>query len=215
MTVIKNPTEIALCAPGQEWPEHPMGKSSNNQSQVTFRHKNREISVTKIGLVFDGSIKCDCLTCDCQNVNCGGCFGSSPTTRPLVLECDVIINNPPSHYTDAHFRAFRSLRFTNLFFKDLRDFSTIDRNMCPPLRGAIRAKVKSMVEDINANGGWTVTGWHRCGTTTTQGVGAGEEAMQSHKTVGHIVSLEPSVSAAVDLDTFKENLIDSIQPTIP
>ena len=87
--------------------------------------------------------------------------------------------------------------------------------MHPALRKMIRTKIKSMVEDINMNGGWTITGWHRCGTTTTQGTGAGDEAMQSHRTMGQIVSLEPSVPAALDLDTFKDSLIQSVQPAMP
>ena len=54
-----------------------------------------------------------------------------------------------------------------------------------------------------------------CGISTTQGSGAGEESMQSHRTKGHIVSLTPTTPAAMDLDVFKDAMIAAVQPNMP
>ena len=78
----------------------------------------------------------------------------------------------------------------------------------------IRNRIKTMVSEVNLNGGWTVVGWHRNGLIT-EGTGAGEEAMESHRTEGHIVCLEPTDPACLDRDSHKDSLIASIEATIP
>ena len=52
----------------------------------------------------------------------------------------------------------------------------------------IRSKVKDIVTHVNANGGWTVLGWHRRGVVT----GNDGNLELNSETEGHLVRVEPS-----------------------
>ena len=210
MTVIRDATNIAVCVRNNNWPVHEVMKSDSDEKQIAFHAPGKKLRCCKAEMLLDQKIKCDSKTCDRQNVNCPGCFGRSDTTRPLVMECAVVIFDCPRYEKKGYatFEHFRSLQFTKIFFANMWDYSTADRHRIHSDVLSIRTAVNAMVEHVNDNGGWTVTGWHRNGKITENN---GEQT-QSVCTRGHIVSIQPTNSAAITSQAFRDNLIQAVQP---
>ena len=126
------------------------------------------------------------------------------------MECAVVIFDCPRCEKKGYatFEHFRSLQFTKIFFANMWDYSTADRHRIHSDGLSIRTAVNAMVEHVNDNGGWTVTGWHRNGKITENN---GEQT-QSVCTRGHIVSIQPTNSAAITSQAFRDNLIQAVQP---
>ena len=181
MWSVNNGTGLQILAP------QDLVKSESDDKQLAFNAPGKKINISKFTILFDGDIKCSSTACDRQNVACPGCFGKSKTSRPIVAQCDIAVQDCHKH-ENPHFQAFRSLTFTKLFFEDLWDCSTKDKNLFPPSRNQIRARVRQMVQFINDNDGWTVCGWHRNGKTTKIGDEKNREEcmVQSSRTKGHI-----------------------------
>ena len=99
---------------------------------------------------------------------------------------------------------FRSWRFTNLVVRnaDQVDSSRISRVV-------LRNKCKSVVDYVNANGGWTVVGWYKMGTTAD----ASDLDKNANRTVSnftrfHISLLRPSNFVLVKGTEYKDKQYD-------
>ena len=174
------------------WPTQNLVASTEGNWQVYFDQTGLEIELfgplLRIGPFH--RTNCNGYTCDCQTL-CRGCFGRRITSKPLVLEVDVEVKNTPSYDAAtkiATFPRFTSLRFTSLFFHDIKDISGRHEQDLTRLIPTVETNIPLIVNYINSHGGWRVCGWHRRGIATDNGSG---ENILSSRTTGHLILLEP------------------------
>jgi hypothetical protein len=219
--IIKNPTHIAGIIP-YGWPTTTMISSSEANQQVFFDETNKIIKVLGTYLhIGGGEDYPNCMGYTCDRVfKCKGCFGRSPTRKPMVLSCSVYVADCPE-YNDAIKRAdfhhFTSLTFTSLFFQNIVTLSRLHKEIIGNLHSDIQQAVLNIVNLINTNGGWRVVGWHRRGVTTDDESG---EAILSETTAGHLTMLMPTNSNILLSDEFKSFQIptpahDTVPPILP
>jgi hypothetical protein len=103
---------------------------------------------------------------------------------------------------------FRSLKTTKVFFQNYENYcarhTTRDQERN---RIALRAKFGTMVQHINASGGWTIVGWFMMGSVIDAASNATEKIQNNEITI-HISYLYPSeTDAFFQTDGYKECLI--------
>lgn len=175
-----------------QWPTQSLIQSSEANQQVAFFMRQQTIRISLASLKCGKeNIRCNNITCDQQNRKCPGCFGKNSNISPLVLRCDITVENAPSYghpSGTAIFHAFTSSRFTRLFFDNLDSLSAKPQEVLSTLFKTVRTSTTAMVNHINNNGGWTVCGWHRMGIFRDED---GDYTF-SKSTLGHIILLTPS-----------------------
>ena len=209
MTIVQDPyLLVALNEGSASWHQHDVIQSSKDNQQVAFFKHNQKIDVSLVRLCWKGAVPCVNVTCDRQKTRCAGCFGKSHTLEPIVLQADVSIRecplyNPTGNGNKAAFPAFRSLRFTNLFFDNISALSakTLDQQSYDR---TISIDIKKMVNIINNNGGWTLCGWHRRGVCVENDT---DDYTLSVSTTGHLTLLTPTTSTIMESDEYKDLII--------
>jgi hypothetical protein len=217
--IIRNPKHIAGIV-SEGWPNCEIRSSSEANQQVYFDQINKTIDVQGPELLVGGGKypNCMCYTCD-RLFPCKGCFGKSPTKKPIVLECSVYVQDCP-HYNDttklAEFERFTSLSFTSLFFQSIVDLSRQHPKAITDRYDEVQKSVIDIVRFVNQHGGWRVVGWHRRGVTTDLESG---DAILNERTQGHLTVLSPTDVNLENTDEFKKmkipTPIDFTTPNIP
>jgi hypothetical protein len=204
MTIVKDPARAVSLQAQDNWPTQDLTQSEVN-SQVAFHVKNKIIALSSVVLrTATHNVGCGKFMCDRQNIKCAGCFGTSPTRHPIVLQCDVQIMNVTdfnrSQDQTANFPGFRSWRFSNLFFVSLDSMCSLTTDEYEAFQAPMRRDINEMVRLINNRNGWTIVGWHRRGV-----LGANEEGEEllSNDTTGHISYLMPTNPGDID-NTFRK-----------
>jgi hypothetical protein len=201
--IIRQPKHIAGIV-SQGWPTCEIRSSSEANQQVYFDQLNKIIDVQGAELLVGGGKypNCMCYTCD-RLFPCKGCFGKSPTKKPIVLECSVYVQDCPN-YDDttklAEFERFTSLTFTSLFFQSIVDLSRQHPKAITDRYDEVQNSVNEIVRYVNAHGGWRVVGWHRRGVITDTESG---DAILSERTQGHLTVLCPTDMNLETTDEFK------------
>ena len=67
--------------------------------------------------------------------------------------------------------------------------ATLDYHNLGAYENIIEEKLIEMAELVNNNGGWTVMGWHRRGTTN---MGPNNEPVLALQTLGHLIRIFPT-----------------------
>ena len=198
-----------------DWPTTPIVKSTDPNRQICFHAKHKTIKIMMANLMTTKKvITCENTTCDRQNNNCKGCYGSKLTQWPIVLRCNVFIQETPSwdlQTGKAVFRDFQSHRFTKLFFQDLDEMSGLEKIGHGRNINRYRDKINQMVNYINQGGGWSIEGWHRAGVSGADP----DDLMLSESTRGHLVLLKPTNPEVIQEDGYKALRIVSPQNELP
>lgn len=207
ITVLKNPSIAAAVTYSHLWPiQQPLQAPQDNE-QVAFHAANKRITVCNgVLLTSMDHIKCANKTCDMQNIDCAGCFGSPEMNKPMVIECDVEVMDCPLYDNAIHvatFWSFRSLRFSHLFFNSLEDISSKGEDIHDEINQNLRNSMTELVNYINNRNGWTLFGWHRRGSELLDN----GETRASVKTKGHLVYLMPTNMADAETPFFREHRI--------
>jgi len=220
LTILKEPQIVVGVVP-TGWAVMTIQKANDVHHQVFFDEPGKTIQVygAHLLLTSDRRMTCNGYTCDRQNLLCKGCFGKSPTKKPIVLECDVDILDAPNYrekYNKACFRRFTSFRFTMLFFNDIVGLSSMHENVIRGMYSEIQQSVPAMVNYININGGWSVTGWHKRGVVADSTTG---EQLLSVGTMGHIILLQPTDMSVLERPQFRAMTIitpgNDVMPVVP
>jgi hypothetical protein len=200
ITIVKSP-QFAVCLNYDAgWPKRDLIIAQQNR-QVAFHIDEKKIAVSSISLKGGNErVGCNHYMCDRQNIKCQGCFGQSPTLFPIVLQCDITVEDVPDWNQNkenvAGFANFRSWRFSNLFFVSLSSMSGMDADDFDEQQYAIRGAVKKIVTSINSKHGWTIIGWHRRGVTNVNSDDG--DVLLANNTAGHISYLMPTDSTDMD-----------------
>jgi hypothetical protein len=206
LIILRDPTAIGVLVSHREyaWPAMPMSQSTEANHQVFFSEGGKLIQLTKPQLIRWGDVaKCGNYTCDRQ-AHCKGCFGAAPTRKPIVMTCAIKVKETPN-YDHAVFRQFSSLRFTEIFFRDLEELSAKHISVIAAMYASNKKAIIAMVDIVNGNGGWYICGWHRQGVRTEK---AGEDVL-SGITGGHITMLQPTRPEVLLSAEFKALMIDA------
>ena len=176
-------------------PEKPICMSTTTQQQVHFCQHNVSLAFS-MTQVLTHEVKCIGNTCDRQGGPCVGCRGKSGVHKNVVLWHVIEIANQhqyAEHNGIARFKV-RSYKLSELF-ADMDSLARMDYEQMRAHSNEIRNRVRDIVTHVNANGGWTVLGWHRRGVVTGQD---GNLQLNS-ETEGHLVRVEPTrPSTALD-----------------
>ena len=191
------------------WVPSDVRTSTVANFQTSFDIEGKKIKIFNPRIIIGNSpvTTCGGYMCDRQT-KCPGCLGRCETYDPIVMSVDVSIQDCPNYNSSngrAYFERFTSLRTSKLFFKDLNSLSTKPVGVLPSMYDQVRKNVKAMVELINEDGGWHVSGWHRQGLRdTTTG-----DSVLSDATKGHITYLYPTTPSVMDKENFQTLLIDT------
>lgn len=215
--ILREPVCVASLIP-TGWPTTAVQTSHKGNHQVYFDDVGKEIRVYGCRVINTShpATICSGYTCDRQG-KCSGCFGRSPTTNPIVLQCDLEVLDAPEYKTgDCYFQGFTSFRFTETFFADISDLSTKHTKDIIAMHGTLQASIDAMVGFVNDHGGWRICGWHRCGVRAADD---SADNVLSSDTVGHLSLVEPSEPLVLSSQAFLELLIDTpnddMQPPVP
>jgi len=220
ITILKEP-KLIVGITSTGWTSQPLKKAMGANWQVYFDEPNKQIEVhgPTLLLPFNKTMTCNAYTCDRQNLLCKGCFGKSPTKKPIVLECDVVVRNTLQYSESsntAKFERFTSFRFTTLFFNNIVGLSSMHDSVIRGMYNQIQESVLAMVHFVNINGGWSVTGWHKRGVITDDGTG---DQILSIRTAGHLILLQPTDMSILDRPEFRAMKIcepnNNVLPTVP
>lgn len=212
MTILEQPyLLITLKEHIRAWPQSDLQMSDTANQQRAFYKTGRRIQCSLIRLLGKGQINCSNVTCDRQRLRCSGCFGTKQTINPIVLQCNVKIFGSPNYDKSnssefAHFRQFRSFRFSKIFFESISQLSARTLQSSRATDIICQERIPQMVAHVNDHGGWTVAGWHRRGVRTTSS-GDSEDTTLSVTTLGHLTLLVPTNRMVVSSEAFKTFLI--------
>jgi hypothetical protein len=155
--------------------------------KVTISHFEvdfKEVSCTGIfcdrNQLKQANVSCGCMYEGEQ----GACVAEYTLTIPSLSK---ISNN---HDTES-IEECRSLRTTRLFFKDLAAFGQQTLEKAQEQYISVRLAVKTMVEYVNTNGGWTVVGWFKKGEVEDSSNLQGEKVESTSCTL-HVSLLIPT-----------------------
>ena len=206
MAILRRPSIIVGVEPQPSFPTNNPVQSDIPNRWVGWIKRSLKITLSNVNIeIGSKAIPCTGVQCDRQDAKCKGCFGKSTCLHPIVMLCDVQINNCSyDPKTDkAIFQEFRSYKFSKLFFEHLDAIASLQPEVYHSIHHKIRKQTKIMVKYINDNGGWTIIGWHKLGETT-EDTG---ELVVSIATGGHIVRIEPTKPSALENDAFTKELI--------
>jgi len=160
-----------------------------------------------ISCVIISDAKCTGTFCDRQehltSTQMCGCFHTSKYASGGVLTMDVTFSTED----ETHIvQDFRSLRTSNLFLEDnsvwdrLGKISHVDSDA----DDFIREACKNFVTYVNDNGGWTLLGWLRTGTTSDSSNSSGEVVnIASQTTSPHLAYVYPTALDLPNLNTWE------------
>ena len=202
--ILKEP-KIVVGVIASGWPRQELITSTTGNWQVCFDDTGKTIRVLGSCLIYNASDRTNCsgFMCDRQ-AYCKGCFGRSPTKRPIVLQCDVIVDDCPLYNNVggvAWFPRVTTYRFTSLFFKDLETLSGKHVSSIQSLYPTIATAIPNMVTYINQHRGWEVAGWHRQGVINESATG---DMHLSSETRGHITYLYPTDPTVLQDQAFRD-----------
>ena len=147
--------------------------------------------------------KCAGLFCDCQRVreviklNKGcGCYGMNSRISNLTVAHSIIVkdNNDMNQFSVED---YSSLTFSRLYLTEGAFDATTRINDLQQLEvfDALEDAVDSVVQKINTNGGFTITGWYKRGQINDQSnkdEKDGAEKVESAEIGYHIVNIIPT-----------------------
>ena len=193
MTIVKDCARAVLLNRQANWPTQELTQSEEN-SQVAFHVNNKKIQLSSVVLrTKTHDVGCGKYMCDRQNIRCKGCYGTSPTRNPIVLQCDVQVKDvtgfSKSKDQTANFPGFRSWRFSQLFFVSLDSMCSLTTDDYEIFQAPMREAINRMVDHVNNASGWTIVGWHRRGVLDADDDG---DEILSNDTTGHISYLMPT-----------------------
>lgn len=167
----------------------PMQMSDMPNKMVHFRETGANVVFGMAEFLTGGDVPCFNVTCDRQLPKCTGCMGTD-LRRNVVMKVVVEASNM-YQYNQENGRArfvFRSWRFTKLVAPGIVEWSMGGDDMVHTKMWAMRTGLLAIERYVNANGGWTILGWHRRGILD----GDNEDARVNTTTAGHIVSMYPT-----------------------
>jgi len=208
ITILRSPTACSKINPPETLPMCPARRSSDKM-WVGWYLREQKIMLSQLQLKVGGdNVPCTGIACDRQNKFCKGCFGKSPCLHTIVLEYTVELMDQKEYNPTgtALFPCTRSYKFSKLFFKNIDSVAALPEDTIRSCLRQFRKKIDSMVNYINTHGGWTCVGWHRQGQIHDQ---SSDEMLESSKTDGHIVRLEPSNPKVLTDETFHLMIIDT------
>ena len=190
MPILEQPRAMVILKTNLNLPPKPIIMSSNTSTQIHFHQAGCTVDVAMVQLLMGPEVPCVGPICDRQNKKCNGCPGHSKNKSNYVLFMLVEIANQVEYNATTRTAAFpmRSYKTTCLFIKDPDSFSAIQLMLMKNHQRGIRQTAKRIVACVNANGGWTVSGWHRRGLL----LGEDGAVEYSDHTKGHLVRLEPT-----------------------
>jgi len=204
MHILREP-QLLVALKTDNWPQQPICRSTEANYQVYFSEEGKLIDVFGAIMISHGRVlKCQGYTCDRQT-NCKGCFGKACTLKPIVLQCTVDVRDTPE-YENANFPKFTSLQFTGLFFRDLPGLSARHLSVMTSMYDCTADAIDKMVDVVNRNGGWTVSGWHRQGVRNE---GTTIDELYNGRTRGHITYLQPSDRTSLDLQEYLDLMLET------
>lgn len=163
----------------------------------------------------DNSYTCQGRECDkahkiATNQHCGCTLLSSIRNVGVMT---LVFKNPFDRANiDVHefvqVHDFRSLRTTNIFFKDLEHYAA---EYSDSMQKDLRKRVSAMVNYINGNGGWTMVGWFRKGETIEDVATNDTDRVESDSVVIHISYLVPTNDEIMNNTEYKVKLVDADQ----
>ncbi len=167
-------------------------KMSNNTLEMThFCDHSLVVSFTKASFLTNKDVPCTNITCDRQNTTCRGCRGKDATSQNYVVQVHVRVHDQYNYENQggvATFLCHRSFDLTKQFV-DVGAFRSVDVSTMVRHSNALRDACQRIADHVNANGGWTLVGWHRRGVSVNNADGSVEVRSM---TQGHIVRLEPT-----------------------
>ena len=130
-----------------------------------------------------------------------------PTRQGMqfVMSCTIKFPVPRSFNNNEYAQAdFQSLKLTKLFFDDFNMFSAVS-NMNDILSKlqTFRAQIRSMVDEVNNNGGWEILGWYKAGGVSDAATDDSKERVVNTYVNMHISALRPSNSAVLESPDFE------------
>ena len=158
---------------------------------IFFYKRGVSVDIYNPVFLWGNDTPCVNSTCDRQDPRCQGCLGHSNIKRNFVLRVGVDVHNQSQYDASKGVAEFehRSWKFTQTVIRNIREMSNLDFNNLGKYENIIEDQLTAMAEFINENGGWTVMGWHRRGTTNT---GSNNEPVIALSTKGHLVRIEPT-----------------------
>ena len=186
--------------------------------QLFFIVHRAIVSLSRFEIML-GTVSCTGYTCDRskpldKNVACGCIFTSG--RNPIVGEYTLTMPVPSliSERRKEDIQRCRSLRTTQLFFKNLPSYGEQTAQAIEERFQDVREKVKKMVEYVNNKGGWTVVGWFKKGEVSDSSNQA--EKVESLTCTLHISLLIPtSASIANGTDSIFEGMRIATDVTAP
>lgn len=182
-------------------PEKTIKMSTIPNQTVNFVKSGVTVQFSAATMLSGPQVQCFGTTCDRQDPSCKGCHIGSAPRRNFVVRVIVEIENQFQYDTRTGVASFtfRSFALTELFV-DLDSMQNIDYGLLRHHDTSLRRAVRAVQNHINANGGWTIYGWHRRGQVAAMEDGALE---LNAATVGHLTRVEPTDSTGALLDALK------------
>lgn len=167
-------------------------KMSSTATDMThFCGHNLTINFSMATFLTNRDVPCTNITCDRQNTTCRGCRGKDITSQNYVVNVHVQVHNQHKYENTAGvatFLGYRSFHLTKQLI-DVAAFASLDVSAFDQNNGNLRRACRAIAAYVNANGGWTLIGWHRRGVTVSNSDGSVDI---SSLTKGHIIRLEPT-----------------------
>ena len=189
--ILKDPRQILILKQNVCFPEKPLQMAAQPGHTMFFRKSGVSVEFHNPIFLWGNDVPCTNSTCDRQDPRCQGCLGNSSVKRNFVLSIGVDVLNQPSHDATSTMAQFqhRSWKFTSEVVGNLRELATLDYHNMGEHESEMEHKLDAMATLANANGGWTVMGWHRRGTTNN---GPNNEAVLAFHTRGHLIRIHPT-----------------------
>jgi len=210
MAMLHKPSTIVAMTPPSDFPWQLARRPSNPGTTFGWHMKNKIIKIGGLhAVVGSKEMPCTGVSCDRQNPPCKGCFGKSPSLHPFALNTMLQVNDCPECAevgNNAVFPDFRSYAFSKLFFHNIETFAALALEDMEDNLSELEEVVRTIVQHINSNGGWTIVGWHRVGERVDHISG---DTLQNETTAGHIVRAEPTDSSLLQ----KKDYLDLLYKT--
>ncbi len=172
-------------------PPKTIQMSSDQNKMMHFCDHSLTISLSMAKFLTNRDVPCTNITCDRQNTTCKGCRGKDITSQNYVVWVHVEVHDQYKYEPKggvATFLGHRSFDLTKQLV-DVGAFRSVDVSTMDRFQDGLRKACDRIVALVNANGGWTLVGWHRRGVTTLNSDGSVDICSY---TQGHIVRLEPT-----------------------
>ena len=199
--ILRDPRQILILKPNLSFPEKPLQMAAQPGETIFFNKDGVLVDFHNPVFVWGNETPCVNSTCDRQDPRCQGCMGSTTIKKNFVLRVGVDVLNQPLYDAKKGIAQFehRSWKFTQEVIANLREMATLDYHNLGTYENIIEEKLIEMAEFVNGNGGWTVMGWHRRGTTS---MGPNNEPVVALQTIGHLIRIFPTSLADEKKDAY-------------